>query len=337
MKQLLFFLFVFILFGCNNSQQSVKGIYMGQVLPENTPTLFAPGTVNTGIATRDITFTPNGKEIYFGMNIGNSAYSTILYCKETENGWTQPEVVPFAQNPEFVFIEPFISPDGDKLFFVSNKGNEFSESNKFITDIWVAERENDFWGEPHKLDSTINSPNSEFFPSVAKNGNLYFTREDNITRQGFIYKSEFKNGKYQSPVKLPEQINAGIARFNSTISNDESFMIIPLFGMPDSYGKTDYYISFFEKEYGWSNPLNLGEKINTPGGNEYSASFSPDGKYFFFMSARTGANNFNELSYTNLVKMHNSPENGNSNIYWMKSDFIQDLKEKATFTKNNKR
>ncbi|QGY42183.1 hypothetical protein GM418_00485 [Maribellus comscasis] len=152
--------------------------------------------------------------------------------------------------------------------------------------MWVAERANDFWAEPYKLDSTINTGESEFFPSVSENGNLYFTREDPKTQRGFIYKSEFKNGKYQNPEKLPEHINEGVARFNATIAKDESFIIIPVFGMADSYGSTDYYISFYEAEKGWSEPLNMGEKANTSSRLEYSASFSPDGNYFFFMSAR---------------------------------------------------
>ena len=334
---MIFILIVIAFIGCCQSEKELRGPFLGQKLPGNSPELFAPGILNTGMATRDITFTPDGKEIIFGVNIGNSTYSTILICKETENGWTKPEVLSFAQNPEFVFLEPFISPDGQKLFFVSNKGNEFTENNKFITDIWVSERENNFWGEPFKLDTNINTANSEFFPTVSENGNLYFTREDNISRQGFIYRSVYSDGKYQTPEKLPVQVNAGIARFNSTISKDESFIIVPLFGMPDSYGKTDYYISFSDKSKGWSNPLNLGETINKAGGNEFSSGFSPDGKYFFFMSTRFNKNKPDMLTFKNLVEMHNSPENGNSNIYWMKADFINDLKEKATFTKNEEK
>lgn len=320
--------------GCAETQQKKQGPYLGQTLPGAQPELFAPGIVNTGISARDVTFTPDGKEIYFGLNIGNSTYSTIFYCKETASGWSAPEVLPFANDPKFIFIEPFVSPDGKKLFFVSNKGNDFTEANRFITDIWVTERKSDFWGEPYKLDSTINTHKSEFYPSVSENGNLYFTREDPKTQQGFIYKSELKNGKYQPPVKLPEQINAGLARFNATIAPDESFMIVPVFGMPDSYGSTDYYISFHNDTKGWSEPLNLGSEINTASRFEYSASFSPDGEYFFFMSARTKPEEKEKFTYKKFEALYNSPENGNSNIYWMEADFINDLKEKATFTKN---
>ena len=337
MKYLAYFFALMYGFSCTTPEGKISGEYLGQKLPGNSPELFAPGIINDGIATRDITFTPDGKEIYFCKNTANSTYSTILFCKETNEGWSEPEVLSFAQNSEFIFIEPFISPDGLKLFFVSNKGNNFTEANRFITDIWVAERENDFWGEPYKLDSIINSIDSEFFPSVAENGNLYFARENAKNREGFIYRSELKNGKYQKPEKLPIQINAGAARFNAVITKDESFMIVPIYGIEDSRGSTDYYITFYDKEKGWSQPQNMGDKINTKSGNEYSANFSPDGKYFFFMSSRTENKNEGLLSYKTLQRIHNSPENGNSNIYWMKADFINVLKEKATYIKNEEK
>ena len=332
-RTLIIVLIVFTV-GCTETQQKKHGSYLGQPLPGTQPELFAPGIVNTGISSRDITFTPDGKEIYFGLNIGNSSYATIFYCKETDKGWTNPEVLPFASNPKYIFIEPFISPDGKKLFFVSNKDNDITETNRFITDIWIAERENDSWGQPYKLDTTINTSESEYYPTVANNGNLYFTREDPENQRGFIYKSELKNGQYQIPVKLPEQINAGVARFNATIAPDESFIIVPVFGMPDSYGSTDYYISFYDDMKGWSQPLNLGGKINTASRLEYSANFSPDGNYFFFMSARTNPKEKGNFTYKKFQEMHSSPENGNSNIYWIKADFINDLKERTTFTKN---
>ena len=34
----------------------------------------------------------------------------------------------------------------------------------------------------------------------------------------------------------------------------------------------------------WSEPVNMGEKINTPEGGEWSPYVSPDGKYFFFVA-----------------------------------------------------
>jgi len=179
MKQFLLIVsFCALISGCSVDKQKQTGPYLGQPVPGDSPVLFAPGNVNTGMPTRDITFTPDGKEIYFGASIGNFSYSTIFCCRETEDGWVGPEALPFATNPEYIYIEPFLSPDGTKLFFVSNQGGHITPENRFITDIWAANREGNQWGEPYKLDTLINSENSEYFPSVSENGNLYFTREE---------------------------------------------------------------------------------------------------------------------------------------------------------------
>lgn len=52
----------------------LSGPYLGQALPDTIPVLFAPGVVSTGMFTRDVTITPDGKEIYFCVAIGNYTY-----------------------------------------------------------------------------------------------------------------------------------------------------------------------------------------------------------------------------------------------------------------------
>lgn len=280
--------------------------------------------------TRDITFSPDGTEVFFGVNIGDFSYSTILHSK-LENGlWSEPEVASFSNGPGYSFLEPFLSADGNKLFFVSTQKNEFEIDNNFQTDIWVTEKVNGEWNTPYKLDTLINSKSQEYYPSLAENGNLYFTRK--IPNKGeFIFKSEFENGECQGPVKLPAAVNGCAARFNATIARDESFIIVPTLGLKDTYGSVDYYISFFDEGKEWSNLINMGNKMNSHASLEYSTSFSPDGKYIFFMSARTKPTMKEKLTFSYLKKMHNSPENGNSNIYWMESAFIDELKKRCYF------
>jgi hypothetical protein len=56
---------------------------------------------------------------------------------------------------------------------------------------------------------------------------------------------------------------------------------------------------------------------------------SPDGKYFFFMSSRT---EFGEkvrsepLTARSLQELHNTPGNGNSDIYWIEAAILEELR-----------
>jgi len=101
--------------------------------------------------------------------------------------------------------------------------------------------------------------------------------------------------------------------------------------MPDSYGATDYYISFRDSLDRWSQPLNMGPEVNSSNAFEWSAAVSTDGRYLFFMSGRMGTTTLESLSRESLQQLHDSPQNGNSDIYWIGTAVIDRLRAKAVF------
>ena len=333
LKNLIYLFIVLSFLSCDNTRNEtafpiLKGDYLGQSLPDDSAILFAPGVVSTAIADRDLTIYPDGKEIYFCRNIMNFSNATIFYIKEVNGVWTQPSVVDFAKDPNFIYIEPQISPDGSKMYFASNmpvEGIDFG-----IMNIWVTERINDSWGAPYPIGEPINTNTDQYFPSVTKGGTMYFTSEDSLNNEEFIFRSNFKDGKYLKPEKLPLSINGGRARFNALIATDESFIIVPTFGLKDSYGATDYYIVFKNEKDQWSQPINMGNQVNSENGQEWSASLSPDGKFLFFMSARIPKIQIQEdLTASLFNELQNKPQNGLSDIYWIKTDFIEELRKEA--------
>ncbi len=335
MKNLSFLLLILIAFACVEQKEEckfpeLKGEYFGQTLPDDSAILFAPDIISTGAGERDLTFMPDGKEIYFCREVGNFKFTTIFVTKLVSGTWTKPEVVEFCKNSEYLYFEPHISPDGKKFFFVSNMP---VDSGKIGTeDIWVADREGDKWGTPYNIGEPINTDSREYFPTTTYDGTIYFTHFDPESRSEFTYRSKLIDGKYAEPEKV-DGVNLGRARFNAFISPDESFIIIPTFGLADTYGATDYYIYFRNENDEWSEPINMGPTVNSADPKEWSPSISPDGKFFFFMSARISDNrsNLGELSAEKFYKLHNSPQNGNSDIYWVSTDFINDLKKDAVF------
>ena len=333
----LFYLLLLLVVACtsqnsnDNTFKELTGDYLGMNLPGDSAQLFAPGIVSSGLADRDIAIYPDGSEIYFCRNAGGFKAATIFYVKRTDGKWSEPKVAEFAIDPRYIYIEPHITLDGSKFYFASNKQASGEELGSM--EIWCADRIDDHWGEPYNLGAPINTESDQYFPSLTKSGNLYFTSEDSLTNEEFIYRSKLVDGVYQKPEMLPENVNMGRARFNTFISPDEDYMIVPAFGMPDSYGATDYYIVFRNEEDQWSKPMNMGNKINSNNGQEWSASLTPDGKYIFFMSAKiTDDKLFKEdYSVTSFKKIHNSPQNSLSDIYWISADFIKELKKQAIF------
>jgi hypothetical protein len=307
------------------------GPYLGQTPPGQVPQVFAPGLVGTGMHTRDFTMTPDGREIYFSVILGQYKLSNIIGCRLENGRWSAPQVVPGLDQPGVHYIEPHISADGQKFFFVSNRqapGKVFNENDE---DIWVMERQGAGWGEPRNLGAPVNTPGGEFFPSTTVDGTLYYTGPAADGKGEVIYRSKWVDGKYANPEKLPPQINAGKARYNAYFSPDGRLAIVPVWGLPDSLGGCDYYAVFHKDDGGWSEPVNLGAAINTPESDEHSASLSADGKYFFFMSARMPARETMpaRLTYDYIAGLHRSAPNGNPTIYWVEASFIEKLRPKT--------
>jgi hypothetical protein len=45
------------------------------------------------------------------------------------------------------------------------------------------------------------------------------------------------DGKYQEPEKLPPQVNSGLTQYNAFIDPDEKYLIVPVNGRNDTFGR----------------------------------------------------------------------------------------------------
>jgi len=316
----------------DNSFPKLTGYYLGQTPPEDQAQLFAPGIVSNGMFNRDIAMTPEGNEMYFGVVLGRFAYTAIFVSKQVDGVWSKPEVADFSNNPQWKTLEPCISPDGQHFFFFSTRPDTAAgDSSAGDEDIWVMDRTANGWSKPYNLGAPVNSSDEEYFPSVTNQGTIYFTRQEKGSPIGFIYRSKLVDGKYAEPEKLPEAINSGQAQFNAFVAPDESYIIVPTYGREDSYGATDYYISFKDSVGQWTPSINMGDKVNSAARAEYSPYVSPDGKYFFFMSDREApkAELPEKLTADTINKLYNSPQNGNPDVYWISTSIIDELKDRV--------
>lgn len=304
----------------------VTGPYAGQPAPGALPELFAPGIVASGLATRDIAMTPDGNEIYFCVVAGRYEVASIVATKRVGDGWTVPEVEPFSGLPTVIDLEPHVAPDGQRFFFMSNRPRPGKGHDDRNQDIWVMERVPNGWGEPHDLGAPVNTDMMEYFPSVTKDGTLYFGRGER-GGENLIWRARLVDGHYQEPERLPPQVNAGRNRFNAFVAPDESFLILSIVGLPEARGASDYYICFRSAADRWSEPVSLGDAVNQPGSAGFSPFVSPDGKWFFFMSDRQlpSSGRTSPLTLSAWKTRHTSPGNGNSATWWMDASFLARL------------
>lgn len=280
--------------------------------PLSEPAIFAEGVVSTGDFDSHPAFTPDGKTLYFVRSTPNFSRWTILVSRSVKGRWNTPEVARFSG--QYSDADPFITRDGSRFYFISNR--PVAARAKPDLDIWVMEKTATGWSDPKNVGAPINSSGSEWYPTVAANGTIYFgsDREGGRGRTD-IYRSRLVDGKYAPPENLGEGINTQFNEFEPLIAPDESFLIFMGGGRADGRGGFDLYISYNRNNV-WTKPTNLGNKINSEG-NEYSPAISPDGKYFFWSSTRSSADQPSKqrLDYSQLMRSLRSPGNGLGDIY----------------------
>lgn len=276
------------------------------------PTIFAEGVICTGDFESHPAFTPDGKTLYFLRSTPTFNLWTILVSRFEKRRWRTPEIAPFSG--QYSDADPFITSDGSRFYFISNRP-VVGKSTPDL-DIWVMEKTVAGWSEPKNVGAPINSSGSEWYPTVAANGTIYFgsDREGGKGRTD-IYRSRLVNGKYTEAENLGDAINTQFNEFEPLIAPDEGFLIFMTGGRSDGRGGFDLYISY-NRNGAWTKPANLGDKINSSG-NEYSPTISPDGKYFFWTSTRGFADKPLEkrLNYQELMNRLRSPHNGLGDIY----------------------
>lgn len=203
------------------------------------PVIFGPGYISDGFDNRDMAISPGNDELFTTLQYGNS-FSGILYSKKIKGLWSKPEIAFFSGR--FNDLEPAFSPDGKKLFFTSNR--PLSDTGKATKDydIWYIEKHGNAWSKPMNLGSIVNTEKDEFYASLASNGNLYFTRDNDSTTDDIFF-SAYKNERYSAPVALGPNVNSKGLDFNCFVDPLERFLIYSSYKRSDDMGGGDLYIS----------------------------------------------------------------------------------------------
>lgn len=279
----------------------VRGEYMGQKPPGPVPEIFAPGIVSTDKKELNSVFTPDGKEFYYSLS-ENGRY-TIYYMQQEDGLWSEPKVAPFST--KYSNVDMCVSYDGKKLFFGSNRPVSGEGKAEEGHDIWMVTRTETGWSEPENLGPLVNAGEHQIYPTVTKELTLYFQsrREGNIGGSD-LYRAEYVNGKYTKPENLGSAVNTEHNEGDVLIAPDESYLIVSTRGRSDSLGRSDLYISFRRPDGSWTKAENMGPTINSEA-TEYCPMLSPDGRYLFFTSTKSG----------------------NGDIYWVDAKIIDALRK----------
>ncbi|HKH83607.1 MAG TPA: hypothetical protein VKA25_07985 [Gemmatimonadales bacterium] len=276
------------------------------------PELVGEGTLSTMDDELNTAFTPDGQTVYFSKNVGDRV-GVIVSSRRTGDKWTTPEVASFSG--QYSDYDPFVSPDGSRLFWISNRPVEGKKKEDY--DIWMVEKSAAGWGAPTHLPAPINTDAEEFYPTVSSNGTLYFssTRAGGMGRGGDIYRARLEGGKYSVPQTLGDSVNSPTHDADPYIAPDESFLVFAGYGRSNSVGGGDLYVSY-NRSGTWSAARHLESGINSEG-REYCPIVSPDGRWLYFTSFRGFLDSppKKPITFADLTRQLRAPLNGFGNIY----------------------
>ena len=256
--------------------------YIEKEKPGVTPQIFSKDFVTLDSRNEfGSVFNSEGNEFYLGVDVNGKAH--IVYTQLKDGQWTTPEII--IQDDKYSFNDPFLSPDEQRLYYISNKPLNSLDNNSDY-DIWYSEKNGNTWSAPINAGAAINTDANEYYISFTEDGAMYFSSnkesEKNNRRNFDIYKSEYKNGVFQEATKLGPSINTTAYEADVFVSPDESYVIF-CSERETGLGRGDLYISFKNKNGEWQEAVSLGAPINTIN-HELCPYVTSDGKYFFYTS-----------------------------------------------------
>jgi hypothetical protein len=277
------------------------------------PELFGKGLISTELDELNAAFTPDGKELYYSISAPDGRMGVIMVSRLNGQQWSKPEVVPFSGR--YTDYDPFVTVDGSKLFFISTRPSGEQPKAPGDFDVWVVERQGTSWGEPRNLGAPVNSERPEYYPSVARDGTLYFSTQREGSGGFDVFRSKLVDGKYTIPENLGPNINGPGSDIDNYIAPDQSFLVWAGYGRQGAPGGGDLFISWF-KDGAWTPGQLLGHGINSVA-REYCPIGTPDGKWFYWTSKRGFLDEPRTRSLTTaeLSDSLRSVRNGQGNIY----------------------
>lgn len=266
-----------IICGLSYSQPiPADSLYLAQPRPGDSALVFAPGIVSKpGRKETCITFSPDGKSVFFSIEFWpNPGIAYTMFSEYKNNKWTTPVNTSFTAGR--MTNEPFFAFNGSRIYLSATA----VQNQVGSVDLSYVVRNDSVWSNPISMGNPPNTSADQYHCCIISDTSVYFS-----TSNGLIAKSKYLNGVYQPRIILPFPINYS----NTTqtwgdpyVSPDESYMIFKS-TRAGGFGGNDLYISYRKPDGKWTNPKNLGNKINTQL-EERSGDVTPDGLYMTFGS-----------------------------------------------------
>ncbi|MCE1198591.1 MAG: OmpA family protein [Marinilabiliales bacterium] len=163
--------------------------------------------VNTPDDEGAAVFDKSGTRLYFTRSLsikGEDARVSIYESTIISGSWGRAVKMQIG-NDSLMTAHPAITPEGDKLYFVSDRPGGYGG-----LDIWCSEKSKDGkWSNPRNLGPEINTKGNEVFPFIRDNGELYFSSDSHVGLGGLdIFKATPQENDHWKVENMGAPINS---------------------------------------------------------------------------------------------------------------------------------
>lgn len=218
-------------------------------------------------------------------------------------------------NTQYDETKPIISPDGKILYFARQSFPDNIKGDKDLQDIYYCLYTDSEWSQAVNIGEPLNDRHPNGVSSVAPDGNSLLVinayHSTGLTMGGASI-SRKQNNYWQKPEKINIQNFYNFSDYvDYYMSNDEKSLLMAV-QREDSEGDQDIYVSHRIDDYNWSEPITLGDVINTPSA-EFAPFLAADNKTLFFASEGHEGKGSSDVFYSkrldNTWQNWSEPEN----------------------------
>jgi OmpA-OmpF porin, OOP family len=245
-------------------------------------------------------------------------------------------------NSEYEEVSPVVSPDGKTLFFSRKNHPENIGGEKDHEDIWYSELDEstEEWKQAKNAGRPLNNEGPNYINSIshvdsetylALLGNEY--KANGKMKDGLSYSLKSESG-WSPPQALKIRNHYNLSdKSHYYLSSNKNTMLMSI-ERDDTYGDRDLYVSFLQEDGSWSEPINMGEDINTA--DEEAAPFlASDDKTLYFSSRGYSGYGGHDIYMTKRLddswQSWTEPQNLGPNINSNQDDLFFNIPEAGKF------
>jgi len=206
--------------------------------------------INTQVGETGAFIPADGLSLYFASDRAGSMGKADIWVSNRlsqQDPWGEPVNLGPAINSTAWDGEPWLSPDGEELYFVSWRNGGYGNA-----DIWVARRTTDgaSWDQAVNLGPPVNSTYDEFDVSLSPDGLLLLFSDHQVRekRPGgygdadlWVSRRSPLRGNWGTPVNLGPVANGPYRDVCPRLSEDGRTLYFGSWDRPENYGRWDIW------------------------------------------------------------------------------------------------